>query len=229
MIRSCSSRYRNPHSSALCLVQPCVLLRQHWARHPNLKNFANKSLLLPSFLPFSLPHTVPLSLFAATVCLLFHPSIEHADKYRSKFSLIQPLASQPGSRDARRAGVSVCLWFHVLGCDEMCVWRTIMCAHLSGYFCVILFSFNLFFTLPLLLPFFSRLHPSFHLPPAPVRTLYFCLPPPPLPPAVRRSVQCRAVRGAEDRGFMVFSPEEHLIQGQRVTFNWRMESLFPVM
>lgn len=47
--------------------------------------------------------------------------------------------------------------------------------------------------------------------------------------SVRQSVQCRAVRGAEDRGFMVFSPEEHLIQGQRVKFNWRMESLFPVM
>lgn len=54
-------------------------------------------------------------------------------------------------------------------------------------------------------------------------------PPPPLLQSVRRSVQCRAVRGAEDRGFMVFSPEEHLIQGQRVKFNCRMESLFPVM
>lgn len=60
-------------------------------------------------------------------------------------------------------------------------------------------------------------------------TLSFHPPAPPVLQAVRRSVQCRAVRGAEDRGFMVFGLEEHLIQGQRVTFNCGMESLFPVM
>lgn len=35
-----------------------------------------------------------------------------------------------------------------------------------------------------------------------------------------------AVRGAEDRGFMVFSPEQHLIQGHRVTFNQRWGACF---
>lgn len=47
--------------------------------------------------------------------------------------------------------------------------------------------------------------------------------------AIRRFVQCTAVCGAEDRGSMVFGPKEHLIQGQRVTFNSKMERLFPVM
>lgn len=58
---------------------------------------------------------------------------------------------------------------------------------------------------------------------------YLSWPPNPPPTLLLPSVQCRAERGAEDRGFMVFSPEEHLIQGQRVTFNCRRGSLFPVM
>lgn len=50
-----------------------------------------------------------------------------------------------------------------------------------------------------------------------------------LTPLTPPSVQSRAVRGAEDRGFMVFSPEEHLIGGQRVTFSYRTKRWFPVM
>lgn len=129
-------------SSALCPVQPCVLRRQQWASHPNLQNFTNKSLLLLPLTPsLSLKQTpscsTPLSVFAhaATVCLLFHLSIKRGAKNRSNFSPIQLLASRAGSRDVQ-ARVSDCLWFHILGCNKICVWVVSENNHVLSWLCL---------------------------------------------------------------------------------------------
>lgn len=160
------------------------------------------SSFLPPSIPFSLtlPLSLSLSAHAATACLLFHPSIERQDKNRSNFSPIQSLASRAGSRDTRST-VSECLWFHILGCEKMSGW---VVSDNDNVCLSVFFSVQSSSSL--------SLSPTY-----PFSTfLSFC----PLPASsCRQSMQSSAVRGAEDRGFMVFSPEEHLIQGQRVTFN----------
>ena len=136
-------------------------------------------LWLPLSLPLSLSHThrLPLSVFAraATVCLLFHPSIERGAKNRSGFSLIQSLASRAGSRDAR-ARASECLWFHMSGCNTMCV------SVVSDNDNVCLYQLTLSPALP---PTFLSAVPFPYL----LLTLSLCPrpPSPPFPPAVSQS------------------------------------------
>lgn len=209
---------REVHSALPC-AQSSHVSSSH-SSEPLIQTCRTSQISHSSFLPLPLPrslthiHTLSLSfsLFShmqlLSVCFS-NPFIEREDKNRSNFS------PDSVSRQWGRQRKSECEWLSpvshfkgVIRCVSEWFQRTITCAHLSA--CITS------------LPFIPLSCRTFSLPSVSPRL-------PALLQSVRWSVQCRAVRGAEDRGFMVFSPEEHLIQGQGVTFNWRMESLFPVM